>query len=148
MEAKINDEEVHVHVHLCVCVCVCVCSLCDYLICHGVIIILLSPSGVQESVFRRRLHGRSVRPRAQEVSPPFLFLSSFIFCIICISVSIVFQVSLHAFVIITMPRTHYRRQKRWWSAYLLFYDRADQCPVFDGKAACLYIHVHVGSSPT
>ena len=42
-----------------------------------------------------------------------------------------------------MPRTHYRRQKRWWSAYLLFYDRADQCPVFDGKAACLYIHVHV-----
>ena len=30
-------------------------------------------------------------------------------------------------------RTHYRRQKRWWSAYLLFYDRADQCPVFDGE---------------
>ena len=64
---------------VCVCECVCVCvSLCDYLICHGVIIILLSASGVQESVFRRRLHGRSVRPRTQEVSPPFLFLSSFI----------------------------------------------------------------------
>jgi ubiquitin carboxyl-terminal hydrolase 9/24 len=31
-----------------------------------------------------------------------------------------------------LKKTHYRRQKRWWSAYLLFYDRADQCPVFDG----------------
>ncbi|CAI8002162.1 Probable ubiquitin carboxyl-terminal hydrolase FAF-X [Geodia barretti] len=30
-----------------------------------------------------------------------------------------------------LKKTHYRRQKRWWSAYLLFYDRADQCPVFD-----------------
>ena len=33
----------------------------------------------------------------------------------------------------TCFRTHYRRQKRWWSAYLLFFDRLDQETIFDGK---------------
>lgn len=30
-----------------------------------------------------------------------------------------------------LKKTHYRRQKRWWSAYLLFFDRLDQEKVFD-----------------
>ncbi|XP_064393950.1 probable ubiquitin carboxyl-terminal hydrolase FAF-X [Halichondria panicea] len=30
-----------------------------------------------------------------------------------------------------LKKTHYRRQKRWWSAYLLFYDRLDQESAFD-----------------
>ena len=42
------------------------------------------------------------------------------------------------YVCLYICRTHYRRQKRWWSAYLLFYDRADQSPVFDGE---LKVHI-------
>lgn len=72
-------------------------------------------SGVQGPMFWRRLHGRSVWSCSEEVS--------FLHC--------------HEIVVLYLTflsRTHYRRQKRWWSAYLLFYDRADQCPVFDGES--------------
>ncbi len=33
---------------------------------------------------------------------------------------------------VVFGRTHYRRQKRWWSAYLLFYVREDMEKVFEG----------------
>ena len=70
----------------------------------------------------------------------------------------------YIYVCLYICRTHYRRQKRWWSAYLLFYDRADQSPVFDGELikafimhviwnvvhmyvhVCEYSHVHVCST--
>ncbi len=49
------------------------------------------------------------------------FLKSTLFvCMMCVYVCVAF-------------RTHYRRQKKWWSAYLLFYDRIDQEKVFEGE---------------
>lgn len=50
-----------------------------------------------------------------------------------VSTSPVYLSILHSSPLINFSRTHYRRQKKWWSAYLLFYDRQDQEKVFNGK---------------
>ena len=78
--------------------------LCFTACCNGV--------GVQGTVLWWRIHRRSVRSCAKEVG-----------CLVHRSD----QCYPSYF------RTHYRRQKRWWSAYLLFFDRLDQEKVFDGK---------------
>ena len=53
-------------------------------------------------MFWRRIHRRSIRSCDEKV---------------CISIDTVYV------LIISLNRTQYRRQKRWWSAYLLFYER-------------------------
>ena len=68
--------------------------------------------GVQGTVLWGRIHRRSVRSCAKKVG-----------CLVRGSD----QCYPSCF------RTHYRRQKRWWSAYLLFFDRLDQEKVFDGE---------------
>lgn len=78
--------------------------LCFTACCNGV--------GVQGTMLRWRIHRRSVRSCAKEVG-------RLVHC------------SDQCYP--SYFRTHYRRQKRWWSAYLLFFDRLDQEKVFDGK---------------
>ena len=95
-------------------------------------IIPLFSVGIQVTVFWGRLHWGGLWSCAQEVSS--LTLS-------CIKVRVF--CTLHLIPLYPpFSRTHYRRQKRWWSAYLLFYDRVDQEKVFEGMWAVV-AHVHV-----
>ena len=86
-----------------------VASAIIYVLCNTVCCI---DAGVQGTVLWWRIHWRSVRSCAKKVG-----------CLV--------HQSDQCYP--SYFRTHYRRQKRWWSAYLLFFDRLDQEKVFDGK---------------
>ena len=76
--------------------------------------ILYLLTGIKDSVFWRRVHGRSVWSHAKKVGKSALYVwfyprYSFSQC----------------HLLIVCVRMSYRRQKRWWNAYILFYERLD-----------------------